>query len=74
MKWIAVRDQTPPHNEPIVYCRRKDETTWHVGIAYWTVSQKWNPELNSEYAFNGFTHWLPLPDVPMEMKKVKIEV
>ena len=71
IKWISVKDQVPSHSEPIVYCRRKDAKTWHVGIAYWTVSKKWNPELNSTHALQGFTHWLPLPDVPDEKRSAE---
>ena len=66
MPWIRVADQPPPHNEPIVYARRKLEQRgkWHVGIAYWTVSKKWNPEAESHQAPTGFTYWMPLPDPP----------
>ena len=60
-KWISTKDQIPDHKEPIICCMRKNERTWYVDIAYWTVSQTWNPGLNSVHAPQGFTHWLPLP-------------
>ena len=70
LEWISVKDQVPDHKEPIIYCQRsRDNKTWHVGIAYWTVSQTWNPKLNSSLDPDGFTHWLPLPsNPPMETK------
>jgi hypothetical protein len=60
--WIAVKDQLPDKKEPVVYARPNPRRrgTWHVGIAYWTVSQKWNPECESLHEPNGFTHWKPL--------------
>lgn len=62
--WIAVADQVPDKGEPIVYARPKGHKRWYVGIAYWTVSQKWNPEHESQHAPQGFTHWKPLGDLP----------
>jgi hypothetical protein len=62
LRWIAVKDRAPDHREPVVYCRpNPNGTGWHVGIAYWTVSQKWNPEQESTQSPRGFTHWMPLP-------------
>lgn len=60
--WIAVRDESPPTDEPVVYRRPNDRRpgVWNVGIAYWTVSQKWDPEAESQHAPAGFTHWKPL--------------
>lgn len=61
--WISVDDRRPDEKEPVVY-RRPDPYRpgrWHVGIAYWTVSGKWNPELESVGSPHGFTHWMPLP-------------
>jgi hypothetical protein len=68
MKWISVKEQKPLANEPVVYCRPNPGGTnnWHVGVAYWTVSKKWNPELESVKAPEGFTHWIPLPEPPKE--------
>jgi len=57
--WTAVADKEPDHSEPIVYRRPNGPGRWHVGIAYWTVSQKWNPEMESQHA-PGFTHWKSL--------------
>lgn len=64
MSWIAVSVEKPPKDEPIVYMKpdpRRGPGHWHVGIAYWTVSHKWNPEAQSRHAPEGFTHWMPLP-------------
>lgn len=64
--WTAVADRHPPHEEPVVYARpnQRRPGCWSVGIAYWTVSQKWNPEAESQQAPAGFTHWKPLGDPP----------
>lgn len=64
--WIAVKDQVPPHDEPVVYARphRSLRGVWSVGIAYWTVSKKWNPEQESQQAPEGFTHYKPLGSQP----------
>ena len=63
--WISIKDKLPPNGEPIVYARFK-EGKWAVGIAYWTVSQVWCPELGSTACPEGYTHWLPLPPPPEE--------
>lgn len=65
-RWIAVRDRPPPHDEPVVYARphHRRPGAWSVGIAYWTVSQKWNPEAEAQRAPDGFTHWKALGDQP----------
>ena len=65
MKWIRVKDQEPERGEPILYARpnkRRGKGQWSIGIAYWTVSEKWNPEFNCEHAPEGFTHWCPIPN------------
>lgn len=64
--WIAVKDQKPDHSEPVVYARphHRKPGVWSVGIAYWTVSKKWNPEQESQHAPEGFTHWKPLGSQP----------
>jgi hypothetical protein len=66
MAWISVKDRMPDTREPVVYCRpaRGGENGWHVGIAYWTVSQTWCPECESSRNPAGFTHWMPLPNPP----------
>lgn len=65
--WIPVSLQAPPRGEPVVYARPKPgKNKWHVGIAYWTVSDRWNPECESRHAPNGFTHWKPLGPTPNE--------
>lgn len=66
MEWINIKDRMPTRAEPIVYCKENPNRSknWHVGIAYWTVSEKWNPEAESICAPTGFTHWMPLPDPP----------
>jgi hypothetical protein len=67
--WIAVRHQPPDRGEPVVYARPNGPDKWHVGIAYWTVSQCWNPQQESSFAPQGFTHWKPLgapPNRPYE--------
>ena len=63
-QWISVKDKKPPTDEPVVYAYQKSSTQWNVGIAYWTVSEKWNPECESSQAPTGFTHWIPLPSPP----------
>lgn len=65
-RWIPVRERQPDRKEPIVYARPDPgrHGKWHVGIAYWTVSQRWNPQMESEHAPEGFTHWKPLGDTP----------
>ena len=67
MPWIPVSKQKPPIDEPIVYARPGEyqDDKWYVGIAYWTVSDKWNPEMESVKAPYGFTHWMPLPERPL---------
>jgi hypothetical protein len=65
--WIAVKDKAPDHKEPILYARPnlRRHGTWHVSIAYWAVSQKWNPECESiQGGLAGFTHWKPLGSPP----------
>jgi hypothetical protein len=64
--WISVGKRVPPHSELIVYYMStgKGSGTFHVGIAHWTASKKWSPDIYSEKNRKGFTHWLPLPDVP----------
>lgn len=67
-EWIKCSERMPDKREPVVYMRPSD---WqrgkiHVGIAYWTVSEKWNPECESTQAPEGFTHWIPLPEPPQE--------
>jgi hypothetical protein len=64
-QWIPVRERLPPKDEPVVYARPNGPERWHVGVAYWTVSQKWNPEAESRFAPYGFTHWMPLPEPPL---------
>lgn len=67
MSWIPVEDRSPDFKEPIVYARpdrRRGAGHWHVGVAYRTVSEKWNPEMESTQNPGGFTHWIPLPDPP----------
>lgn len=65
MKWISVEDEQPDHKEPVVYAvNRPGPGRWSVGIAYWTVSKKWNPEMESTQAPDGYTHWMPLPEPP----------
>lgn len=72
-EWISVRDRSPPPDEPVVYARPRAFAgpKWHVGIAYWTVSDKWNPEQESTSNPGGFTHWMPLPDPPQLGKEAK---
>lgn len=61
-EWISVEDELPSKMEPVVYRRPYGDGTgrWLVGIAYWTVSKKWNPEAQSVLAPTGFTHWFDL--------------
>jgi len=67
IKWISVEDRLPNKNEPVVYINRKEfKKGWFVGVAYWTVSNKWNPECESTENPEGFTHWMPLPEPPEE--------
>lgn len=66
LEWISVKVKAPPHDEPVVYARYSGPGTYHVGIAYWTVSQKWMPEMESTEAPTGFSHWCPLPDPPRD--------
>jgi hypothetical protein len=63
--WISVDDKAPNKSEPVVYLRAA-KGKMSVGVAYWTVSKKWNPEMQSEHAPTGFTHWMPLPEPPIE--------
>lgn len=66
-EWIDVRKKMPDKKEPIVYAKpdtRRGRGHWHVGIAYWTVSDKWNPEAESQKAPEGFTYWKPLGPPP----------
>lgn len=60
-EWISVEKEGPATDEPIVYCKPNPKGGWHVGIAYWTVSETWNPEMESTENPSGFTHWMPLP-------------
>ncbi|MGI9293441.1 MAG: DUF551 domain-containing protein [Pseudomonadales bacterium] len=64
-EWISVDDRMPDGKEPVVYARRKTgRKGWFVGIAYWTVSDTWNPELEASADNNEMTHWMPLPTPP----------
>lgn len=63
--WLPV-SELKDHSEPIVYARPKGRGKWSVGIAYWTVSQKWSPEMESQLAPHGFTHFMRLPHPPEE--------
>ena len=66
--WISIHDEKPSQKEPVVYARpdlKRGNGNWNVGIAYWTVSEKWNPEAQSERCPRGFTHWMPLPSPPI---------
>lgn len=65
--WVSVKDRMPNKREPVVYAKPKSKggkAYWGVGIAYWTVSEKWNPEAESQRAPDGFTHWTPLLEPP----------
>ena len=62
-EWISVKDQMPDASEPVIYARPK-RGRWAVGIAYWTVSKKWNPEMESTQTPQGFTHWKHLGEPP----------
>ena len=64
-EWISVEDRRPDSKEPVVYAHRKpNRKQWFVGIAYWTVSDKWKPEMESTQTPQGYTHWMPLPYPP----------
>lgn len=64
-KWIKCSDRMPDMKEPVVYLRRnpRGPAPFHVGIAYWTVSEKWQPEHESTENPTGFIAWMPLPEV-----------
>ncbi len=65
-KWIPVEERLPDIKEPVVYTTKKPgRKGWLVGIAYWTKSEKWNPDFNA-MPQPEFTHWMPLPDPPGE--------
>jgi hypothetical protein len=64
--WISVSVLRPPTTEPIIYSYKKNNGKWAVGIAYWTKSNKWSPEINTREGFGGFTHWKPLGDPPTD--------
>lgn len=75
-RWIRVEDQRPPKDEPVVYRRSLGGGRYGVGIAYWSKSDTWVPEMQSQFA-PGFTEWLPLPapdtvgnDVPVRWQEV----
>jgi hypothetical protein len=66
--WIDVRRQEPDKRQPVVYARPNVRTgKWHIGIAYWGMSELWAPEKSASKAPEGgkagfgFTHWFPLP-------------
>ena len=60
--WISVKERPPSKKEPVVYRRPNPKGGWHVGIAYWTVSKKWFPQIESVRVPEGFTEYLELPD------------
>lgn len=64
-EWISVKDREPSYKEPVLYARVKKNGPISVGIAYWTVSKRWIPEMESISSPSGFTHWMPLPDPPI---------
>lgn len=66
MEWISVKDSTPETKEPIVFARPKSNGKWGVGIAYWSVSKTWVPEMESVKFPTGFNYWMPLPEPPVE--------
>lgn len=63
-QWISVDERLPSTLEPVVYLRKADNGLMSVGVAYWTVSDKWTPGLCSKHQPEGFTHWRPLPEPP----------
>lgn len=69
-EWKSVATEKPDRKEPIVYCK-KAQSRWAIGIGYWTVSEKWHPDLNSVFLPNGFTHWIPLPTLPPTQEEQK---
>ncbi len=71
--WIDVKDQVPDKKEPILYARPKARGKWSIGVAYWTASGKWNPELNSAFAPKGFTHWKAVGEPPNPPKGTEDE-
>lgn len=62
-RWIPAK-HLADHSEPVVYAKPNGHDKWHVGIAYWTVSNKWSPAQESKLAPDGFTHYFPLPATP----------
>lgn len=68
MDWISVEDEIPNHEEPIIYTR-PDGKKWIVGVAYWTVSDRWNPDIYSDKDYDGFTHFMYLPRPPFPIRK-----
>ncbi len=63
-EWIRTKEYAPPHDEPVVYARPGRNGKLSVGIAYWTVSEKWTPEAESTQTPSGFPLWKPLPPPP----------
>jgi len=66
MEWIDIKVKKPDTKEPVVYARPNINGGYHVGIAYWVIGKKWNPEMESVNSPEGFTHWIPLPEPPKQ--------
>lgn len=62
-RWIPITERAPDKKEPVLYRKNNIGGRYGVGIAYWTVSDKWIPEAQSLSHPHGFTHWMPLPPV-----------
>lgn len=61
--WIDSREIPPDRSEPVVYCIKRNGK-WAVGIAYWTVSKVWKPEIFSKLHPFGWFYYKPLGDPP----------
>jgi len=53
-------------SNPVVHVVMRKNRSNGVGIAYRTVSDKWNPEMESTTNPKGFTHWMKLPEPPTD--------
>lgn len=65
LPWQPVSELTEEDRlEPVLYARSKGNGRASVGIAYWTRSKKWKPELGVDEYPASFTYFCRLGNPP----------
>ena len=65
MEWISVKDKLPPEDEWILFC--SEDQYIDMGMSLDGIFCI--PDLNYLQR-NNVTHWMPLPEPPMDPKKI----